>query len=148
MENEKLLGVWKLVSYEIRLADGIVVRPMGRGVRGILMYDSSGHMAFQVIDADRPLFASDDWLRGTPEEIRSAFEGCIAYFGTFKVNEAKGTVVHHVEGSSFPNWCGTDREQFFELSGNRLTLMTPPMTLSGEQAVGYLTWERAQPAAD
>jgi hypothetical protein len=105
-------------------------------------------MAFQVIDADRPLFASDDWLRGTPEEIRSAFEGCIAYFGTFKVNEAKGTVVHHVEGSSFPNWCGTDREQFFELSGNRLTLMTPPMTLSGEQAVGYLTWERAQPATD
>jgi hypothetical protein len=56
--------------------------------------------------------------------------------------------VHHVEGSSFPNWCGTDREQFFELSGDRLTLMTPPMTLSGEQAVGYLTWERAKPATD
>ncbi len=144
MQAQDLIGVWKLVSYEIRLADGIVVRPMGRGVQGILMYEVGGHMAFQITDPDRPPFASGDWLKGTPEEIQTAFEGCLAYFGTFEVNPAKGTVIHHIEGSSFPNWSGTDREQFCEVAGNRLTLMTLPTTLSGEQAVGYLTWERVR----
>lgn len=38
MDNNDIVGAWKLVSYELRLRDGIVLRPMGEGVRGILMY--------------------------------------------------------------------------------------------------------------
>ncbi len=143
MSRQQLVGIWKLVSYEFRLADGIVVRPMGRGVQGILIYDASGVMALHIMDPERQKFASGDWLRGTPAEIQSAFEGTMAYYGTFEVNATTGTVVHHIEGSSFPNWVGVDREQSFELAAERLTLMTLPMALAGEQAVGYLTWQRA-----
>jgi hypothetical protein len=143
MERDRLIGVWKIIKYEFRLSDGISLRPFGEGVRGILMYHQNGQMALQIMEADRPRFAADDWLRGTDEEIKTAFEGGMAYWGTFEVDEIKHTVIHHIEGCSYPNWVGIDREQFFEIERDRLTLMTKPTTLAQEQTVGYLEWRKA-----
>jgi len=142
IDTEKFIGIWKLVSYEFRLADGITLRPFGEGVRGILIYDARGAMALQIMEADRPRFAADDWHRGTADEIKSAFEGSMAYWGTFEVNATKTTITHHIEGCSYPNWVGAAREQFYEFDGDRLTLMTTPMTLAEETIVGYLIWRR------
>ena len=144
MTRDQFSGIWRLVSFEFRLADGIVIHPMGEGVTGILIYDPSGFMALQLMEPDRPKFESGDWLRGTPDEVRAAFEGCMAYYGTFEINAPKTTVVHHVQGCSFPNWVGVDREQFFEFSRDRLTLTTLPTVLASEQAVGVLTFQRNQ----
>jgi Lipocalin-like domain len=144
MSRDQFIGVWKLTSFEFRLADGIVIHPMGSGVVGVLMYESSGYMALHLMEPDRPKFESGDWLRGTPEEIKAAFEGCMAYYGTFEVDEPKSMIIHHVHGSTFPNWVGVDREQFYECSRDRLTLTTLPMTLAGEQAVGVLIFQRAK----
>lgn len=143
MTRENLLGVWKLVSYEFRLADGILLRPFGQGVQGMLIYDANGYMSLHVIDPERPRFTTEDWMSGTADEAKSALDGCMAYYGTFDVNERKGTIIHHVEGSSFPNWSGIDREQFYEFKDNHLILLTLPMTMSGEQLVGQLVWKRA-----
>ncbi len=142
MTHEQLIGVWKLLSYEFRLADGILIRPMGQGVRGMLIYDARGWMMLQVSDPDRAPFASGDWLLGTPAEIQAAWEGSFAYFGTFELDAPRGMITHHITGATFPNWIGIHRELFVECADNRLTLMTPPMPLSGEHAVGYLKWER------
>ena len=144
MGKEQFVGTWKLVSSEFRRSDGEVTYPMGRNASGMLMYDASGHMSVQIIRPDRPTFASGDQLKGTLEEIKSAFEGCVAYFGTYEVNEEKGSVTHHVEGSSFPNWVGTDQRRFFEFYGNRLTLSTPPAPFGGEHVTALLVWERAE----
>jgi hypothetical protein len=143
MARDQFIGVWKLASFEFRLADGIVIHPMGSGVVGALLYDPSGYMALQLMEPDRPKFESGDWLRGTDEEIKAAFEGCMAYYGTFEIDEPKSIIIHHVLGSTFPNWVGVDREQFYELSHDRLTLTTLPMSLAGEQAVGVLIFQRA-----
>lgn len=142
MTRDQFLGVWKLVLYEFRLSDGILIRPMGQGVRGLLMYDPSGWMMLQVMDPERPLFASGDWLAGTPAEVQAAWEGAFSYYGKFEIDAVRGMMIHHVQGAAFPNWIGNDRELFAEFAGNRLTLMTLPMPLGGEQAVGYLKWER------
>ena len=142
MLPEQFHGVWGLISYEFRLADGIRLRPMGQGARGLLIYERSGYMMLQVMDPDRPLFESGDWLKGTPEEIQAAWEGAFADYGTFELDERRQMIIHHVQGASFPNWVGNARELFFEFAGKCLTLMTLPMPLAGEQAVGYLTWER------
>ena len=144
MTRDQFIGVWKLTSFEFRLADGIVIHPMGSGVVGVLMYEPSGYMALHLMEPDRPQFKSGDWLRGTPEEIQAAFEGCMAYYGTFDVDEPKSMIIHHVQGSTFPNWVGVDREQFYEFSRDRLTLTTLPMTLAGEQAVGVLIFQRTK----
>jgi hypothetical protein len=144
MIRDQLIGVWKLVSYEFRLADGILIRPMGQGVQGILIYDATGYMALQVIDPERPRFASEDWMSGTDAEIKSAWEGVMAYYGTFEVLEERGMIVHHVQGSSFPNWNGIDREQLFEFADERLKLLTLPMKMGGEQLVGQLVWQKVK----
>ena len=59
-------------------------------------------------------------------------------------NEEEGTVTHHLEGSLFPNWVGTDLKRFFEFSGNQLKLSTLPMPMGGQQVTGVLLWERLE----
>jgi len=56
------------------------------------------------------------------------------------VDESAGTVTHHVEGASNPNYAGTDQRRFFTWQGYRLALSTPPGEGTG---VTYIaTWER------
>ena len=144
MGKEQFTGSWKLVSSEYRRPDGEVTYPMGRDATGIIMYDAGGHMSVQIMSPNRPAFASGDQFKGTTAEIKSAFKGFIAYYGTYETNEKESTVTHHVEGSSFPNWVGVAQKRFFEFSGNRLILRTSPMPMGGEQITGVLTWERVE----
>ncbi|MFC2039355.1 lipocalin-like domain-containing protein [Chloroflexota bacterium] len=143
MVKEQFIGTWKLVLSEFRLSDGQAVYPLGKEATGMLMYDASGHMSAQLMRRDRPTFASDDPFSGTLSEIKPAFEGFAAYFGTYEINEERAIVVHHVEGSLFPNWVGGNQIRFFELSGDRLTLSAPPIPMSGREMTGFLIWERA-----
>jgi len=83
--------------------------------------------------------------KGTPEEIKANYEGVISYFGPYEFDAEEGFVLHHVEGSLFPNWEGQAQKRFFELSGNRLTLSTPPTLWGGGgEIVAVLTWERIE----
>lgn len=141
--KERFVGTWKLVLWESQRSNGEVIEPrMGRDTVGWIMYDTTGHMCVEIMRGDRPKFSSNDIGGGTPEEKKSAYEGYIAYCGTYKVNEEEGTVTHHVELSLFPNWIGTDQKRFFELSGDRLTLRTPPLLVAGDQVISRLVWER------
>jgi hypothetical protein len=106
------------------------------------MYDSAGNMSVAFMRPGRLKFAIADKCRGTAAEIKTALEGFQAYFGTYETDEEKKTVTHHVEGSLLPNWEGTSQTRFVELSGNRLTLSTPPTFDGGETGVTVLAWER------
>ena len=141
MTHDPFIGTWRLVSAEYRYADGHVVEYLGANPLGVLTYDAFGNMAVQLMRRDRPAFASGDRLGGALNEIKAAFEGYHAYFGTFTVDEKAGIVTHHIQGCSFPNWVGVDQKRFFDLEGNRLNLRTPPLLMHGDQAVGYLIWE-------
>ena len=144
MDKEKFAGAWKLISTEYRSEEGEVTYPFGREVIGQLMYDGKRNMSVQIINAKRPHFASNDWLKGTPEEIKAAFEGYRCYFGTYDVDEKKKIVTHHVQGSSFPNWMtgGVEHVRYYEFSGSRLTLRTGQLLMGGKKVVGRLIWER------
>jgi hypothetical protein len=137
-----LVGTWRLVSNEEHRADGSVTAAWGSHPAGSLMYQANGRMAVQLMDTRRGKFASEDRMAGTPDEVKRAFEGYLAYFGTYTVDERAGVVVHHVEGASFPNLIGTDQRRTFVLSGDRLTLSTPPMVRAGRRSTYVLVWER------
>jgi hypothetical protein len=141
---QRFIGTWKLVTSEFRTSDGKVTYPLGEKAVGILIYDGGGRMAAQLMRPDRPNFVSGDMRGGTPEEIRTAAEGYVAYFGTYEVDDKKGTVVHHVEASLFPNWLGQDQVRFFEYSAdaNVLTLKTLPILSGGQEITGVLVWKR------
>ena len=142
MSRERLLGTWKLVSCAGHWSDGRVTHPYGTNPAGLLVYDADGHFSGQIQAQVRPLFESGNLLKGTPEEIKAAFEGYVAYYGTYEVDEAVGSLTHHVLGSLFPNWVGDDQTRFYEFAEGRLSLTTPPFTGKRAQVTLTLVWER------
>lgn len=148
MVKEQFLGSWKLVSCEFRSSNGRVSYPLGKQVKGLAIYDSNGYVSVQLLNHDRPAFKSRDNLKGTPEEIKAAFEGCITYYGTYEIKEQERMVMHYVEGSSFPNWEGQVFPRYYEFAGDCLTLSSPPMRIGGEKITGVFVWQRAKPAGE
>lgn len=142
MGKEKFIGSWKLLSSEYRTSDGGIMYPMGKGVTGRLTYCADAYMSAQHMSDNRIPFASNDWLRGTPMEIKAAFESYRGYYGTWEVDERKGTVTHRIERGSMPNWAGTDFVRFYEFSGNHLSLRAAPQTMDGTTVTVYLIWEK------
>jgi hypothetical protein len=144
MNMEQLIGIWKLVSSEFKYiySDGQVVYPLGRDAVGLLIYSSMGYMSAQLMRPDRPSFESGNLNRGTPEEIRAAFQGYISYYGTYDVNMEQQVIIHHVEGSYFPNWVGQDMVRFFQLSNDRLMLTSAPIQIGSREMSAQLVWVR------
>ena len=121
-KKEKFIGAWRFRSMIVHTPKGETIYPYGENIFGMLMYASSGRMSVLLMNPDRSKFTSDDPLGGTLEEIKEAYEGFDAYCGTYTVDETKGTVTHHIEGSKFPNWVGTDQVRHFEFSDGQLLL--------------------------
>ena len=117
-----LAGSWKLVYFHIRDSKGQTSYPFGREARGRLIYEADGRMAVQIMDANRPAFMSDDPLATSEAEVRAAFGGYVAYYGTYSVNPAEQTIIHHLEAALLPNWVGTDQHRHYEFDGQVLTL--------------------------
>jgi hypothetical protein len=133
-----VLGVWTLVTLEATGADGVVFYPLGPDLVGQLVYDVSGRMSAQIVRTGQPRFASDDNTQALPDEMAAAWRGYIGYFGTFTVDPEAGAVIHHVEGSWFPNLDGTDVVRTCRLDGDRLVLEA--RTDFGQT---FIIWERA-----
>jgi hypothetical protein len=141
-----LVGTWRLVAFESRDSAGALVRPLGPRPQGRLSYDERGRMSAHLMNPDRPRLAGGDRALGTDADVRAAFIGYLAYYGRYSADPARGIVTHHVEGASFPNWVGVDQLRYYRLSRevgrDRLTIVTPPMPVSGRQVTTTLVWER------
>ena len=120
--REPLVGVWKLVSYEMRAPSGEVSYPLGKDPAGQIMYDAEGHVSSQGMRRGLPSFASARAQDAANGDIVSAWRGYIGYWGTYAVDEKAGAITHHIEGCWFPNWVGTDQVRYFQLQGDQLTL--------------------------
>ena len=132
-----LIGNWALVSYETEAPDGTKGKPYGDAV-GRLSYDASGNMAGQVMRPGRaPVIHGESGIA----DVRAAYAGYIAYFGTYKVNEAGDTVVHHVTGSLNPGWVGGEQVRKMRFDGDRLVLSTD-VRKGGGLIRHTLTWRR------
>ena len=137
----RLVGVWKLVSFHSQDSSGRISYPFGKNAQGRITYEPNGRMAVQLMDPDRPRFASDDPLVTSETEVRAAFGRYTAYYGTYSVNPDEQTIVHHIEVALLPNWVGTDQQRHFEFDGKYLTLKGP-LRLGGVQGTVSLVWER------
>jgi hypothetical protein len=118
----QLIGSWKLISFELRVPSGEVVRPYGGRPIGRILYQKNGEMSAQLMAAGPAPFGNQDPLKATAEETDRAWRSYLGYWGKFEVDSASGTVVHHIEGSSFPNWIGQDQIRTFRFEGDRLIL--------------------------
>ena len=145
--RERLIGAWKLVSYVEKPTDGSEpFYPMGKEPQGIIMYTPDGYMSAQLMHPGRPKFASGDWFRGTPEEIKEEALGYIAYSGQFQTDETKQTLTHSMFVSLFPNWLGQTQPRVVKVEGDMLHLGSEkPIRSGGKETMSYLAWRRAEP---
>jgi hypothetical protein len=143
-KNLPIIGAWKLISLEIQKENREIIYPFGKNAQGSIIYTDSGRFSAQVMRLTRPKFASGDQMKGTAEEIKENYEGYISYYGYYEFDVDNGLIIHHVEGSLFPNWEGQEQKRFFDLSGNRLKLSTPPIWWGGEEIVAMLIWQRIE----
>lgn len=133
----RLVGNWRLLSYHSMHPDGSIGTPFGDAV-GRLSYDEHGHMAGQVMRPERALVGRSD--RGT-HNLRAAYTGYIAYFGTYEMNTENNVVVHHVEGALNPDWVGGRQVRRFRFEDNLLILEADIERPEG-RIVHVLTWRK------
>ena len=61
----------------------------------------------------------------TYDELKRAFFGYYAYWGTYTINEADSSVVHSVQGSLLPGEVGLNYKRFLSIEGTKLVVTTP-----------------------
>jgi len=146
--RERLIGTWRLVSYQVRSADGSVVYPMGKEVVGTIMYLADGYMSAMLMVPGRAPLSGGSAASATFEELVAAVTGFFAYVGRFEVDEAAKVVTHHIEIALAPQLVGTVQRRHVLFGGRRLRLRGDPAPIAGQQAVPVITWERATPDDD
>ena len=132
--KDRLVGAWGLVSFVSFDANG-ASRP-GAYDLGRIVYDASGQMSAHLMHSSNKADASP----ATDADRSAAFRRYLGYYGPFTVDELTGIVIHHVLGSSNPNWVGSNQVRYFNLSedGNKLTLSVKNQT----RVTSTLVWER------
>lgn len=145
--RDRLVGTWKLVSYQEIPVDGSEpFEPLGREPHGLIMYTPDGYMSAQLAKPDRPHFASGDWFAGTAEEYEAEATSYIAYSGPFHVDETNQTLTHSMFVSLFPDWTGQTQPRVVHLDGDVLHLGTAsPIHSGGKTVNSVLRWRRAEP---
>jgi hypothetical protein len=133
----RLIGTWRLVSYETESPDGRKGQPYAAAV-GRLVYDDHGNMSGQVMRPDRARVERG----GYAQQVRAAYIGYIAYFGTYEVADDGKTVVHHVEGALNPAWVGGPLVRAIQFDGDHLILSLQVQKNEDEIVTHTLTWER------
>jgi len=150
---KQLVGVWDLVSYEDHRPNGEVLYGWGRHPSGVLTYSPGGRMSVQFMRDPRATFASGRvWGRDNQQllpsasaaEIRAAYSGYYAYFGTYDIDERARTVTHHITSSLRSHEVGADNVRSFELSGNQLRLRVAVVSDEGEERRRLIVWRRAE----
>ena len=101
-----ILGVWKLTSrVDLDAAGAIHIDPfLGRDPLGMLCF-ASGHFSAQFMKRDRS--QQDDATQRTQASNNTAgVNGYDAYFGTYTIDQAAGTLTTRLEGSISPENIG------------------------------------------
>lgn len=116
-----LVGVWTTVSVTFVQGDK-KIEPMGPHPKGTQIYDASGRFATMVMRGDLPKIASNNQQTSTSDESLIIAHGSLAYYGSWTTNDTDKTLTVKIEGSTFPNFAGTEQTRRFEILGDQLTI--------------------------
>jgi hypothetical protein len=142
--KDQLVGTWMLVSIDQTDKEGKKQDIFGPNPRGVQVFDASGQYMQIISRSDVPKFATNNRLKGTPEENTAAVRGITATFGTWTVDEAGKTLTVRYAGSMFPNQIGTESKRMISVTADELKV-TNPATASG--VISNTVWRRAKVSA-
>jgi hypothetical protein len=151
-----LLGVWKLVRWEIAYDDGRPPSyPFGPDASGLILYTHDGAMSACIARSGRQPLSSAS-VRSAPEVERlAAFESYFQYAGTYEIqprDEPVGggagqgglQVVHRVSHSLNPNFVGTAQVRRMDFDADGTLTLSASDLIPGTRALRHhrLIWKR------
>ena len=113
--GNSLLGTWDLMSFSARLPDGSASEPWGAHPVGRITYDPDGNVTALVMHELR----NEADGRSSPPDTQADFS---AYFGSYKVDVARGLVTHKIAGSLSAAHASHELQRNYELRDGVLTL--------------------------
>jgi hypothetical protein len=108
---KELVGTWTNVSNINIGQDGKRIDSFGPRGTGIAIFESNGRYALINLNPDTPKFVSNNRGQGTAAENKAAIEGGIAHYGTYTYDAANKVINFKIEGSTYPNWTGTEQKR-------------------------------------
>jgi len=106
--STQFIGTWSLDSFTDKNEQGDTIHRYGEDAFGRIVYVANGKMMVILMRSGRESQLDPEFF---------------SYTGTYAIDEAAGTVTHHIEACIAPDWIGTDRVRQFELlSENRIAL--------------------------
>jgi len=116
-EREKVVGIWKLVSYDVEIQSTGQIEPvMGQFPTGYVNFAPEGRVWFMLTGEGRK-------PAKTAEERAELLNTLVAYTGTYRVEGDKW--ITKVDVAWNPEWVGSEQTRSFKIEGNRLQVLTP-----------------------
>jgi hypothetical protein len=134
---KQFIGTWTLIKCIAIQQDGEITFPYGEKPIGQILYDTKGNMMVEIMNQEIKKFKNDNPFQGIPEEIIPAYNGFLAYYGTYKILPDSNLIIHNI-ACSFPNWVGQNQIRHFEFKNNKLILKTPAISSIQFE----LTWQK------
>jgi Lipocalin-like domain len=137
-----LPGTWRLLSrIDVTAAGERRPEPsLGEDPLALLIYDRSGHFAAQFMRRDQSGDVPDG-PSGAASNSR-ARDGYDAYFGTYTVDDEKGSVTQHLLGSLSREHVGAVLTRNVEVQDDTLVIRLDAMAADGTTVGRTLTWRR------
>lgn len=139
-DNAKLLGIWKLVSFEAEIqATGQKEPLMGQHPTGYIIFTPEGRGMFMLTGEGRK-------APQTIQDRADLLNSLVAYTGMYRLEGDKW--ITKIDVAWNPEWVGTEQTRFFKVDGDRLQVITawgvaPNWPEKGMQR-RILTFERAK----
>ena len=139
-DREKVLGIWKLVSYEAEYQTTGEREPvLGKNWTGYIIFTPEGRMMVAMTTEGRQAPKID-------QDRAELFKSLLSYTGMYRLEGDKWITKVDVSGN--PAWVGTEQVRFFRFEGDRLQVTTAWMQSlvrpERGMARGFLTFERAK----
>jgi hypothetical protein len=149
--SKVLVGTWELLSRVDRTAGGKCrIEPrLGEDPVALLYYDRNGRFAAQFMKRDRAAdvpVAAETAVAGekaAPNNSR-AQGGYDAYFGTYTVDDSRGTVTQRLIGALSAENVGLVLTRAIIVRGDELTITLDTAAADGEPVTRTLVWRRAR----
>ena len=141
--SSTLPGTWRLLSrIDVTTNGERRVDPvLGEDPVAILFYDRSGNFAAQFMKRDRSALA-DVVAAGPARNNSRAKDGYDAYFGSYTIDDAAGTVTQQLSGALSKENVGHVLTREMTVEGDELTIELETTSREGEAVRRTLRWTR------
>ena len=137
-----LPGTWQLLSrIDVASSGERRAEPsLGEDPLALLIYDRSGHFAAQFMRRDRSVDVPEG-PSGAKNNSR-AQGGYDAYFGTYTIDDDKGTVTQRLLGALSRENVGAVLTRAMDVQGDTLVIRLDTNAADGAAVTRTLTWQR------